>query len=183
LKLILPTKEYQQSYHAYIKELSDEERYPFPMDFDCSDFQKMLAKISDFANGVNLPDGYVQSSTLWLVEAGELIGVTNIRHYLNKSIEHCGGHIGLSIRPSHRAKGYGNQIMRLSIEKLYDMGINTVHIHCYKDNTSSAKAIIANGGELDSELTLDNKVVQRYLVIQHKKSSIYNSQNYYNKAI
>ena len=92
--------------------------------------------------------------------------MTNIRHYLNKDIEYCGGHIGLSIRPSHRAKGYGNQLMRLSIEKLYDMGINTVHIHCYKDNTPSAKAIIANGGELNSELTHDNKVVQRYLVIR-----------------
>lgn len=166
MKLILPTKEYQQSYHTYIKELGDEERYPFPMDFDYRDFQKMLLKIDDFANGVNLPDGYVQSSTLWLVEAGELVGVTNIRHYLNKDIEYCGGHIGLGIRPSYRAKGYGNQLMKLSIEKLYDMGINTVHIHCYKDNIASAKAIISNGGILDSELTLDNKVVQRYLVIR-----------------
>ena len=164
MKLILPTEKYKHSYQEYIKELGDEERYPFPMDFDCSDFVKMLKKIKDFADGINLPSGYVQSSTFWLVDSGELIGVTNIRHCLNKEIEHCGGHIGLGVRPSYRGKGYGNKLMALSIEKLNELGVNTIHIHCYKDNAASAKAILANGGSLRSELPLGNKVVQRYMV-------------------
>lgn len=164
MELILPSEKYKNSYLEYIEELGDEERYPFPMDFDCSDFRKMLAKINDFAEGTNLPSGYVQSSTFWLVDSGELIGVTNIRHRLNKEIEHCGGHIGLGVRPSYRAKGYGSQLMKLSIEKLNDIGVSTIHIHCYKGNIASAKAIISNGGTLKSELSLGNKIVQRYLV-------------------
>ncbi len=164
MELILPTKEYRNSYEAYIEELGDEERYPFPMDFDYSDFEKMLAKISDFSKGENLPSGYVQSSTLWLVDAGNLIGVTNIRHRLNKEIEHCGGHIGLGIRPSYRGKGYGRKLMSLSIAKLNELGVDSIHIHCYKGNLASAKAITSNGGQLVSELPLESKVVQRYLV-------------------
>ena len=166
MKLIPPSEEYQYSYLNYIEELGDEERYPFPMDFDYSNFKQMLGKISDFAAGVNLPPGYVQSSTLWLVDSGELIGVTNIRHRLNKEIEHCGGHIGLGIRPSYRGKGYGNKLMALSIAQLEDWGVNTIHIHCYKNNTASSKAIISNGGVLDSELPIANNIVQRYLVVR-----------------
>jgi predicted acetyltransferase len=134
------------------------------MDFDFSDFERMLEKINDFSVGVNIPAGYVQSSTLWLVNSGELIGVTNIRHKLNKEIEHCGGHIGLGIRPSYRSKGHGTQLMKWSIEKLVGIGVSSIHIHCYKDNIASAKAIESNGGELMSELAIESRIVQRYLV-------------------
>ena len=54
--------------------------------------------------------------------------------------------------------------MKLSIAKLNAMDVSVVHIHCYKDNSASANTIIANGGELHSELTMDGKVVQRYRV-------------------
>ncbi len=164
MNLILPSIEYKDSYLEYIAELGDEERYPFPMDFDYSDFGKLLEKIDNFAKGVNIPPGYVPSSTLWLVDSGELIGVINLRHYLSPEIEHCGGHIGLGLRPSFRGKGLGRYLMKLSIEKLNQMGVNSVHIHCYKENRASAKAITSNSGVLVSELTLENQVVQRYVV-------------------
>ncbi|MGX5202221.1 GNAT family N-acetyltransferase [Aliikangiella sp. IMCC44632] len=164
MDLILPSAEYKNSYIQYINELGDEERYPFPMDFDYSDFEKLLDRIDNFSKGLELPVGYVPSSTFWLVDSGELIGVTNVRHYLNSEIEHCGGHIGLGIRPSYRGKGLGRHLMKLSIKKLNTMGVNSVHIHCYKKNIASSKAIISNGGVLVSELSLDSNLVLRYLV-------------------
>jgi hypothetical protein len=36
MDLILPSVEYKDSYIQYIIELGDEERYPFPVDFDYS---------------------------------------------------------------------------------------------------------------------------------------------------
>ncbi|MDN3652897.1 GNAT family N-acetyltransferase [Thalassotalea ponticola] len=164
MDLILPTERYKQSYIDYVEELGDENRYPFVMDFDHGDFSHMLAKINDFSMGVNLPSGFVQSSTYWLIESGELVGVSNIRHRLNQQIRHCGGHIGLGIRPSYRGRGYGTELMSLSIAKLNDLGVSPIHIHCYKDNVASAKAITGNGGVLTSELVLDNQIVQRYVV-------------------
>ncbi|CAM3799766.1 GNAT family N-acetyltransferase [Rheinheimera salexigens] len=178
MELVTPSIKYQQSYCDYIAELANEERYPFPLDFDFTDFEALLAKLADYAAGKNLPAGYVPSSTLWLVDNDQLLGVTNIRHYLNEQIKHCGGHIGLGIRPSYRGKGLGNLLMRLSIAHLKQKGVTPIHIHCYQDNYASANCIISNGGVLESELVLDEamakqigpvkvqpvKIVQRFIV-------------------
>lgn len=173
MELVTPTKKYQTSYINYIAELADEERYPFPLDFAYADFDALLAKLADFTAGKNLPAGYVPSTTLWLIDNDQLIGVTNIRHYLNDQLKHCGGHIGLGIRPSYRGKGLGNVLMRLSIAHLNHIGVKPIHIHCYQDNHASANCIISNGGVLESELALDEamakklepvKIVQRYIV-------------------
>lgn len=161
---MLPSVKYLASYRSYIGELGDEERYPFTLDFDHSDFAAMLCRLNDFQQGVNIPEGFVPSTTYWLIHDEALVGVTNIRHFLNERIRHAGGHIGLGIRPSARGQGFGNLLTQLSIEKAQAMGANPVHIHCYKDNLASASAIMRNGGELESEITDGDKVVQRYLV-------------------
>lgn len=164
MKLVSPTAAYERSYRQYIVELADEERYPFPLDFEHADFDKLLVRLNDFAKGKNLPDGYVQSSTLWLVDNSEIIGVTNIRHRLNDAIKHCGGHIGLGIRPSQRGKGIGRQLMLRSIEYLRQLKVESIHIHCHADNLASANMIKACGGMLDSEINYAGLVVQRFLV-------------------
>lgn len=163
-QLVLPSAKFEFSYRSYIRELGNEERYPFPLDFDHSDFAAMLRKLNDFHQGANIPEGFVPSTTYWLIINNELIGVTNIRHYLNERIRHAGGHIGLGIRPSARGQGFGNLLMQRSIEKAQALSINPVHIHCYNDNLASAQTIIRNGGVLDSEIEDGSKVVQRYLV-------------------
>jgi len=40
--LIKPCADFKASYDGYIRELGDEERYPFPLDFDHSDFPALL---------------------------------------------------------------------------------------------------------------------------------------------
>lgn len=167
IKLVAPDICYRQSYHRYIQELGDDERYPFPLDFDYQDFPAYLARLKEIEQGIRLPAGYVPSSTWWLVENDELIGVSNLRHYLNNSIRHIGGHIGLSIRPSRRGKGLSKALLQLTIGKAKAMGVKTVHIHCYRHNTASARMIMACGGALESEVILDqspgSEIIQRYL--------------------
>ncbi|WNO60844.1 GNAT family N-acetyltransferase [Rheinheimera sp. MMS21-TC3] len=165
MQLVSPSKKYQTSYSHYIAELADEERYPFPLDFDYSNFDALLQKLADFAAGNKLPEGYVPSTTLWLVEGHELLGVTNVRHYLNERIQHCGGHIGLGIRPAYRGQGLGKKLMQLSIQYLKQKGVTPIHIHCYKNNHASAHCITSNGGILESELNKDGVIVNRFIVI------------------
>ena len=164
--LVLPHPDFEQSYRAYIDELGDEERYPFPLDFEHHDFVALLQRLDDFASGTNLPDGYVSSSTFWLVEGEELIGVSNLRHTLNEKIRHCGGHIGLGIRPSYRGKGLGNVLMALTIEEARKRGMGELHIHCHKDNEASARMIISNHGVLHSEIEDGEPpvTIQRFVV-------------------
>ena len=164
MRLLKPSKLLADSYDRYIKDLGSEERYPFPLDFDYSNFERYLEKVEDFALGKNLPEGYVQSTTLWLVEENEIVGVTNIRHELNSSIRHIGGHIGLSIKPSARGKSLGVKLMKMSILFLKDLGVNKVHIHCEKANTASSKTIQACGGVLESEVSHNKEIIERYIV-------------------
>ncbi|RUO65109.1 Predicted acetyltransferase [Pseudidiomarina planktonica] len=162
--LILPSADYQQSYINYIQELGNEERYPFPLDFDHSDFAALLKRIHNFSQGLNIPDGFVQSSTYWLVEDDEIIGCTNIRYRLNSQIEHCGGHIGLGIRPSYRGKGLGNKLLELSIDKARAFGIKTIHIHCHTHNAASRRMIESCGGQLHSCIEVDDEQISRYTI-------------------
>lgn len=168
-KLILPSHEYKESYNNYINELGDEERYPFPLDFDHHNFTALLMRLDEFSQGINIPEGFVPSSTYWLIKNHEIIGVSNLRHYLNDRIQYCGGHIGLGIRPSYRGRGFGNTLMALTIHEAHKKGIKEIHIHCHKSNQTSARMIISQGGVLVSELEGDESTdtIQRY-VVKHK---------------
>lgn len=165
-QLILPRLEYESSYGDYIRELGDEERYPFPLDFEHGDFAALLRRLDDFASGANLPANFVPASTYWLVQGSELVGVSNLRHYLNDRIRHSGGHIGLGVRPSYRGRGLGNLLLSLTIQEARKKGITQIHVHCHKSNTASARMIARNGGVLDSEVSDagSEDVIQRYHV-------------------
>ena len=165
LKLVKPGMEYEQSYRAYVHELGDEKRYPFPMGFDCSNFQALIQRLENFQNGIDIPEGFVPSTTYWLVQGNELLGVSNLRHCLNERIRHIGGHIGLGIRPAQRGRGLGKELLKRTIEEAVKKGIAPIHLHCHKHNQPSARMIVANGGLLESELQeVSGEVVQRYVV-------------------
>lgn len=166
MELITPSMEYEKSYRSYIEELGEEERYPFPLDFDHQNFFALIERIEEIRNGIQLPENYVASTTYWLIDKDEIIGVSNLRHELNEAIRLMGGHIGLSIRPSVRKRGVGKVLMQKTIEQAVNMGIREVHIHCEKSNPASAHLIQSCGGELHSEVTGDTHsgVVQRFIV-------------------
>ncbi len=167
MKLIKPTIDHQDSYLSYIEELGEEERYPFPLDFDHSDFSAWLKRVAEFEQGIELPLGYVPSSTYFMVKDGEILGVSNLRHVMNDALLEAGGHIGLSTRPSLRGQGLGIELLQLTLTEANQLDINEVHIHCYHDNPASAKMIEACGGVLDSEFKPDDgPVVLRYVIRQ-----------------
>ncbi|MBF7073990.1 GNAT family N-acetyltransferase [Glaciecola sp. MH2013] len=156
MELVKPCLRYKQSYISYIQELGEEERYPFPLDFDHSDFVAMLQRNEDFAKGVNIPQGYVPSSTWWLVHNEEIIGVVNLRHYLNDNIKHIGGHVGLGIRPSYRGRGLSTKLLGLCMNEAKLLGISALHVHCYESNIASMSMIKSCGGELHSIVGTDD---------------------------
>ena len=166
ISLLKPGPELEQSYRDYIVELGDEERYPFPLDFEHDDFPAYLQRLDDLANGINIPDSYVPSSTFWLVDGDEILGVSNLRHFLNDKIRQYGGHIGLGIRPSQRGKGLGSLLMALTIGEARKRGIGEIHIHCEKNNEASVRTITGNHGVLDSEADYGDPpvTIQRYVV-------------------
>jgi predicted acetyltransferase len=164
MKLIKPNSRYQASYNAYVDELGDENRHPFPLDFDHRDFPALLDKIRHYETSDDLPEPFVPSSTFWLVEGGEIIGMSNLRHRLNAVLKQSGGHIGLGIRPSKRGLGLGSRLLQMTIDQARLMDIGDVHVHCYAHNQASANMIKACGGVLDSSTEEGGHQVLRFVI-------------------
>jgi predicted acetyltransferase len=167
LKLLKPNIELQSQYIEMMQDWIDngENLVPWVLKIDYKDFQKMIEILDNNSNGVGLKENYVPSSTFWLSNKdNKILGVVNIRHYLNKDLEFIGGHIGYGIRPSERKKGYATEILKQSLEFTKKLGIKRVLVTCDKINIGSAKTILNNFGKLDSEVEINEKIVQRYWI-------------------
>ncbi len=92
------------------------------------------------------------------------VGAVNIRHFLTESLLKSGGHIGDGIRPSERGKGFGTEIIRLSLLECKKMGINKVLIICNKNNIASKKTIIRNGGKKENTNSAEDDNLERYWI-------------------
>ena len=108
-----------------------------------------IRRLEERSRGVGL---HVPDSSFWLVRCGDgaVVGLSNLRHRLIPALEDVGGHIGYSIRPSERCKGYGKCILALTMEKARVQGLAQVLLTCDTDNRGSARVIEKNGGVLAS---------------------------------
>lgn len=96
----------------------------------------------------------------------KVVGVIQIRHHFNEFLERYAGHIGYSVCPSERRKGYATQMLREVLPKCKILGIDNVLISCVTGNEGSRKVIINNGGVYESTVYEPEKKVylERYWI-------------------
>lgn len=169
LKLILPTQQYKQAVWNYREE--------FLQNHDSMDGTGGLADADSFEdwyqNNVNnrseetVREGLVPATTYLGIdrESGELVGMIDIRHRLNEGLLKYGGHIGYSVRPSCRRKGYATEMLSLALEECRKLGLSKALVTCNKTNTGSARTIQKNGGVLENEIPNGDRITQRYWII------------------
>ncbi len=85
-----------------------------------------------------------------------LIGIFDLRHSLNFKHGNIYGHVGVSIRPSQREKGYYKHILHLIIEKAKEISINPLVISTEYDNIVSYKGIENIFGKYKDMVLVDN---------------------------
>lgn len=117
-------------------------------DIELAEFPAYLARHVTFARGIDIPPQYVPQTMYWLYVDGHPVGIGKLRHRLNDHLRIRGGHIGYTIRPSARGRGYGTLILRELLEQANAKGIPEVLITCNENNTLSRKVLAANGCEL-----------------------------------
>jgi predicted acetyltransferase len=81
----------------------------------------------------------------------------SVRFMLNAFLAERGGHIGYSVLPQHRRRGYGTEILRQSLIVARAAGVGRVLVTCDQDNAGSWAVIESCGGVLDSVVTLEGK--------------------------
>lgn len=114
-----------------------------------AEFLPYLENKVSMAKGINLPTGYVPMTTYWLMANNYPVGISKLRHCLNDALKKEGGHIGYSIRPTERGKGYGTKILRETLKKAKQMNIDKVLLTTEEENIGSQKVIKNCNGQLE----------------------------------
>ncbi|EJN94664.1 GNAT family N-acetyltransferase [Streptococcus ratti] len=100
--------------------------------------------------GIDIPDGFVPAIQLVSFDnKGRALGFLHIRLRLNDFLLNQGGHIGYSIRPSARGRGYAKEMLRQGLLEAKAKNINKILLTCRDDNPASRAVILANGGILE----------------------------------
>lgn len=96
----------------------------------------------------------------------KIVGACSLRHSLEYDDDdpEFASHIGYSVRPDERRKGYASEILRLVLHKAKSMGLPSVRIICRDINEGSRRTILANGGVYIDSITGDESgiTVNRY---------------------
>ena len=79
----------------------------------------------------------------------KIVGCINLRWNLTEEVLKFGGHIGYSIRPTERKKGYNKINLYLILKEAKKIGLDKVMLDCSVNNIGSDKTIKALGGVLE----------------------------------
>lgn len=174
MEFVFPGKEYEERACAYIQEFTNcgsqvngsgaLDRYLATG----KGYDAWLQKVRAAADIANVPAGFVPGFTYFYLreEDEKIIGMINLRLYLNDFLRREGGHIGYSIRPSERRRGYGTQMLKEALSFFFPLTGGPVIISCDRDNPASAGVIKNCGGVLEAEFYSENfgEIIQRYRI-------------------
>ncbi len=119
--------------------------------FDLSpeDFGEFLRQQVNSDLGLNLGPGLVPQTWYWLRIDQKLVGYGKLRHSLNEQLRKMGGHVGYTVRPLARGKGYGTILLREILAEAKGIGIDRALVTCSEYNSPSRRVIENNGGLLE----------------------------------
>ncbi|WP_252504346.1 GNAT family N-acetyltransferase [Sporosarcina sp. Marseille-Q4943] len=164
MQLERPSLKWEKEHIAYMKEW-DGNRLS-PSSFRLKEDVPYEAYLEELAEKEAGQGERVPNTNYFLVDDNErIIGMVNIRHYLNDYLRKVDGHIGASIRPSERRKGYATYLLSEALNITDQLGIRSVLVTCNEDNIGSAAVIVNNGGvEDESFVEPHGNVVRRFWI-------------------
>ena len=168
--LIRPTSEYACQIVQYRQEFLDagdsmDGTGPLRRLEDPEEYIKTCAEYEDKQT---VPSQLVPATQFMLVRKtdNKVLGFLQVRHEFNDYLSKLGGHIGYSVRPSERRKGYAKEMLKMALPFCREIGIDKVLVTCIDGNIGSEKTILANGGVYESTVhePYDNKDLKRFWI-------------------
>ncbi len=88
---------------------------------------------------------------IWLLtdNNGALCGFGQLRMYDTNDVITWAGHIGYSVPPNCRGRGYATEMLRLLLDMAFNRGRSDVLLTCDTDNAASRRVIEKCGGMFD----------------------------------
>ena len=113
-------------------------------------YEDWLESNRDMEMGLGIPEGWVPAVQLvTFARDGQALGFLNLRLRLSDYLLEKGGHIGYSIRPSERGKGYAKEALHQGLQVAKEKNIHRALVTCSTENPASRAVILANGGQLE----------------------------------
>lgn len=159
LILVIPSEEYEKQAINFIEEVDKvdlDENIRFSgfnsLEEYKHNYKEWLIYINNQLKKETTPNGMVTANTFFSVRKrdNKLVGIINVRHELNDYLFNYGGHIGYTILPSQRRKGYAFKQLLLGLDFCKKIGIKKVLITCVDYNIGSSKVIEKAGGVLEN---------------------------------
>ena len=161
--LIRPSSEYSAQIAEYRQEFLDvggsmDGTGPLCRIDDPEEYIKVCR---EYEEPTTVPSHLVPATQFFFIRKSDnkLVGMIQIRHYLNDFLEKFGGHIGYSVRPSERRKGYAKLMLQKTLPFCKEIRLEKVLITCIDGNIGSEKTILANGGIYESTVHEPNENV------------------------
>ena len=131
-----------------------------------SSIEDWLEELNKRSCEYTVPKGLVPSSTYLGIREKDnyIVGMIDIRHYLNEYLTQVGGHIGYGVRKTERNKGYAKQMLKLALEKCKELKIKRVLITCDEDNIASEKVILSANAKLEDIRNVDGENKKRFWI-------------------
>lgn len=106
-------------------------------------------------NPDTVPANKVQATQFVLTdpETHRIYGMLQVRHYLNNYLKNYAGHIGYSVRPTERRKGYAKKMLKQALNFCKEeLGLERVLVSCLVENEPSRRTILACGGVFEEKV-------------------------------
>jgi len=168
--LIRPTEEYLEQVWAYKQEMAAADS---SMD-GTGPLRRVESavewlKYSRTCETIEKSEKLVPATQFILVRESDnkLVGMLQVRHCFNAYLEKYAGHIGYSVRPSERRKGYAKAMLREALKFCREeLGLEKVLITCLTHNEGSRRTILSCGGVYEYTIHEpdDNVDLERYWV-------------------
>lgn len=111
-------------------------------------FDEFFTRLVNLSHGFSVPDGFAATKYYLICLNGEIIGQANISYEDNDFILNFKGHIGYSIAPWERGKGYAKQALKLLVCLAARMGVDPIILTCDPENEASRRVILSAGAHL-----------------------------------
>ena len=119
--------------------------------------------------GKGLPEGYHATRTYWCMMDGEFVGECQLRSISGGEDAKNIGHIGYSVKPSLRNKGFGQKILAFAVNRLAGEGVYPIFASCRRENTVSLHCLSKAGFRRAGEHTDKNGKTVCELELRYEK--------------
>lgn len=167
MKLIQPERKHEKIVMDFKQKIEDaNEQFCGVSGLERMDYGEWLQYLSNVSKKETCPDGIVPAYEMIYVDDDEtkVYGMINMRFELNDMLLKFGGHIGYSVSPDERRKGYAKAMLSGALKFYRDEGYDKVLITCNKNNIASQKTIESAGGILENIVEDGDIFMERFWI-------------------